>query len=312
MVRPEELRKNEPLIWSTGTGAEVWEMFCAAIGGDVASLARLLDKNPALVRGQHGYLRPLYFAVRENRIGAAALLLERGANPMAFSGGHDGLLEIARDRGYAEMQKLLEDTLARVYGVLPQANAIAAAIRERDLDTLRTLLDASPELLHAGDERGNQPIHWAVMTRQIDAIDELLARGANIDARRVDGARPIQLTNGDYHYRGWQHVPKDTTATPREVLAHLRARGANCDICTAAYIGDLERVGELVDQDRGLANRPSDYVTYYACSGTPLRNAAAGGHMEIVKLLLERGADPNLGEEGIAPRGHARLRYRAQ
>ena len=27
--------------------------------------------------------------------------------------------------------------------------------------------------------------------------------------------------------------------------------------------------------------------------------------MEIVKLLLERGADPNLPEEGIEPRGHA-------
>ena len=53
-----------------------------------------------------------------------------------------------------------------------------------------------------------------------------------------------------------------------------------------------------------LANRVSDYVTYYMGSGTPLRNAGAKGHIEIVKLLLERGADPNLPEEGIAPYGH--------
>src|SRR6185295_17918027 len=67
----------------------------------------------------------------------------------------------------------------------------------------------------------------------------------------------------------------------------------------------LARVRELLDQDPSLANRPSDYVTYYACSGTAIRNAAAAGHLEIVKLLLARGADPNLPEEGIAPRGHA-------
>jgi ankyrin repeat protein len=298
MIRPEALRKDEPLKWSTGAGADVWDMFCAAIAGDVPSLRRLLDKDPSLVRGQHACVTPLYFAVRQNQIGAAAFLLDRGADP-------DGLLDIARDRGYAEMLTLLEATLARVYGVSPQANAIAAAIRERNLAAVRGLLDASPGLLHAAGQRTNQPIHWAVMTRQIDMIDELLARGADIDARRSDGARPIQLTNGDYHYRGWQHVPKDTRTTPREVLAHLRARGAYCDICTAAYIGDLERVKELTNQDPTLANRPSDYVTYYPCSGTPLRNAAAGGHIEIVQLLLERRADPNLGEEGIAPRGHA-------
>lgn len=304
MIRPEELKKDQPLVWSTGTGSDVWGIFQAAIAGDVPSLERLLDKDPSLVRGQFAYLPPLYFAVRENQVQAAAFLLQRGANPMPFTGGHDSLTGMARERGYAEMETLLRDTLARVHGVLPQAGAVAASIRERDLATVRSLLDASPELLHAGDERSNQPIHWAVMTRQIDLIDELLSRGAHINARRSDGARPIQLTNGDYHYRGWRDSPEDT-ATPREVLAHLRARGAYCDICTAAYIGDLARVRELLDQDATLANRPSEYVTYYACSGTPLRNAAAAGNMEIVKLLLERGADPNLPEEGIAPRGHA-------
>ena len=143
------------------------------------------------------------------------------------------------------------------------------------------------------------------MTRQLDMIDELLARGADINARRGDGARPIQLANGDYNFRGWRDAPYDWPTTPQEVRERLRARGAYVDICTASFIGDLERVRELLDEDPSLANRPSDYVTYYVCSGAPLRNAAAAGHIEIVKLLLERGADPNLPEEHIAPRGHA-------
>ena|SRR5690349_5356027 len=49
----------------------------------------------------------------------------------------------------------------------------------------------------------------------------------------------------------------------------------------------------------------SDYVTYYPGSGAPITNAAIGGHVEIVNYLLERGAGPDLPEEGIAPRGHA-------
>jgi ankyrin repeat protein len=304
MIQPEALRKNEPLLWSTGTGTDVWDLFCACITGDLEGVRRLVNKDPSIVRCQFHYRKPLYFAVRENQLAVVEFLLERDPDPIGLA-VNDSLLDIARDRSYAEMEKLLETRLATLHGASPKGETVAEAIRKRDLAKVRTLLDISPELLHAGDKRSNQPIHWAVMVRQIDIIDELLRRGANIDAKRSDGAHPIQLTNGDYHFRGWDRVPKDTAPTPREVYQHLRVCGADCDLCTAAYFGDLERVRELCDREPSLANRPSEYVTYYACSGTPLRNAAAGGHLEIVRLLLERGADPNLPEEGIAPRGHA-------
>ena len=279
-------------------------MFRAAITGDVQTIERLLNRNPRLVRCHYSYRTPLYFAVRENQIGAARFLLEQGADPLSLA-VNDSLLDITRDRGYGEMQKLLEANLAVAQGASPKGNAIAGAIRERNPEKVRSLLDASPELLHTGDERSNQPIHWAVMTRQIDILDELLARGADIDARRFDGARPIHLSNGDYHYRGWRDVPEDVATTPAEALAHLIARGAHVDIWTAAHRGDLNRVRELLDQDPSLANRNSEYNSYYLGCGSPLKNAAAKGHLEIVKLLLERGADPNLPEEGIAPQGHA-------
>ena len=256
------------------------------------------------MRSSHAYRTPLYFAVRENRREVVALLLEHGADPLSLA-VNDSLLEICRDRGYSELESFLETKIAQTQGASPKGEAIAKAIRDHDLEAIRTLLNESPELLHAGDGRSNQPIHWAVMTRQIDVIDELLNRGANIEAMRFDGARPIHLTNGDYYFRGWRDVPRDWPTTSAQVLDHLRARGAYCDINTACHVGDLTRVEELLVKDPSLANRVSEYVTYYPGSGSPLKNAAAKGHIEIVKLLLDCGADPNLPEEGIAPRGHA-------
>ena len=203
------------------------------------------------MRCQYAYRTPLYFAVRENGLDAASFLLDRGTDPIGLP-INDRLVDIARDRGFAEMQKLLESKLARIHNASTAGEPVAAAIRRRDLAGVCGLLDAEPELLHTGDERSNQPIHWAVMTRQIDMIDELLSRGADINAQRFDGARPIQLTSGDYHFRGWRDVPDGVAASPEEVLAHLRACGADYDICTASSIGDLDRVRELLDQDRCL------------------------------------------------------------
>jgi ankyrin repeat protein len=171
------------------------------------------------------------------------------------------------------------------------------------LKGVRGLLDAEPELIGKGDRRSNQPIHWATMTRQPDAIDELLERGADIDARRMDGARPIQVTNGDYFYRGWRDVSRDWPVTPAQVMAHLKARGAFVDLPTACHTGDIERVRELLRQDPSLANRLGEHEGYYLGAGAPLSNAAAVGRMDIVELLLDHGADPNLREEQYAPKG---------
>jgi ankyrin repeat protein len=304
MIRPEALTTTEPLKWSRGRGTDVWDLFCACISGDLATVKKLLAQDPSLARCHFAYRTPLYFAVRENQVDIAAFLLDNGADPLSLA-VNDSLLDICRDRGYTQMATRLEANLANKQQASPKGELVAQAIRDRNLGEVKRLLDAQPDLLHAGDGRSNQPIHWAVMTRQIDIIDELLARGADINAARFDGARPIQLGNGDYYFRGWRDVAQDWPVSPQEIRDHLRARGAHVDICTASYIGDIQRVRELLDQDASLANRPSDYVTYYACAGTPLFNAAAAGHLEIVQLLLDRGADPNLPEVEIAPHGHA-------
>ena len=127
--RPEELKGDGPLLWSSGTGSDVWEMFRASAAGDLEGVRRLVEKDPSLVRCQHEYRTPLSFAVRENRLEVAAFLLDHGAHPFGVGGD---LLETARDRGYAEMEKLLESRYAGLFGVSPKGELLAAAIRERD------------------------------------------------------------------------------------------------------------------------------------------------------------------------------------
>lgn len=208
MYQPDDLKKDEPLLWATGKGTDVWKLFCACIAGDLKAIKRLLKKDPSLARTHYNYRTPIYFAVRENRIAIVKYLMDYTANPLSLA-VNDSLLEICRDRGYAEMEQLLTSTYASKHSASPCGETIAEAIRARDLAAIKRLLDAEPELLHLGDSNSNQPIHWATMTRQLDVIDELLARGADINAARMNGARPIQLTNGDNSFRGWRDVPAD-------------------------------------------------------------------------------------------------------
>src|SRR5206468_2143336 len=159
MTQPDALKKSEPLTWSAGIGRDVWDLFCACIQGNLEMVQRLVAKDPTLVRCHYNYRKPLYFAVRENQLDVAAFLLERDPDPTGLA-VNDSLVDIARDRGYAEMETLLEHRLTNLHGASVRGDAVAAAIRERDLADVRRLLDASPDLLHAGDRGSNQPIHW--------------------------------------------------------------------------------------------------------------------------------------------------------
>ncbi len=158
MTQPDDLKKDEPLLWATGKGTDVWKLFCACISGDLKAVKRLLKKDPSLARTHYAYRTPIYFAVRENQVAVTKYLLTHGADPLSLA-VNDSLLEICRDRGYVEMEQLLAANFSQTKGASTQGELVAAAIRAHDLAKVKGLLDAAPELLHAGDEHSNQPIH---------------------------------------------------------------------------------------------------------------------------------------------------------
>jgi ankyrin repeat protein len=179
MVQPDELRRDEKLLWSPGTGTEVWRLFQACASGDLAAVTHVIDTNPSLVRAHYEYRTPLYFAVRENQIAVATLLLERGAAP--FWNGED-LIEMARIRGHREMESLMESK--RPPGPRrPRhlGSPLVQAVIRGDLETVRSLLESGadpnePEECNAPHGRA---LYSAVYGRHFDIAKLLLERGAN-------------------------------------------------------------------------------------------------------------------------------------
>lgn len=92
--------------------------------------------------------------------------------------------------------------------------------------------------------------------------------------------------------------------TGRNAVAdYLQANGARVDIHTAAYLGDYKSVVLLLDADPSLLNQGHPqhdmgqgngrHLGFYAASAawaTPVCYTIVGGHIEIVELLISRGA----------------------
>src|SRR6187402_1011855 len=110
MRQPAELKSDQKLLWSQGRGTDVWALIQACASGDLEAVRALIAKDRSLARSHYDYRKPLYFAVRENRVDIVRFLLEHDRNPIDLWIDDDPI-EIARDRGYTEMEQLLAHSL---------------------------------------------------------------------------------------------------------------------------------------------------------------------------------------------------------
>jgi ankyrin repeat protein len=98
-------------------------------------------------------------------------------------------------------------------------------------------------------------------------------------------------------------TPRDAVITQRpcdEAAARLLiARGATYDLPIAAALGDIEQVRAMLDADprRLREARPNARLALSA--------AAEFGHLDVLKLLLDRGADPTWPDLHDSTRGAA-------
>ena len=177
----------------------------------------------------------------------------------------------------------------------------AKSIKDEDLQTIQD------DIKNGVDVNGRlpgltfKPIHVAVNTGNLDIVKLLLDNGASInDGEGFGGYTPLHHAAN----RKKKHDSMEINAKLIDIANLLIDRGANMRIYSddnntpldlAARNGDLEMVELLIN--RG-ANLFSDGDPFY--SEKALHHASENGHLPIVKYLVKRGYPVNriIGEVG--------------
>ena len=162
--------------------------------------------------------------------------------------------------------------------------------------------------------------------------DDLFALIATTDVRAVRGLledQPWLATDRDED--GVSALMRARYQMDRGLVAAVRAHVAELDVFESAAFGDLDRLSELLATEPDLVNAtsgdgftPLHLAAFFGqtdsvrlllargaepdvrgqgwMTGTALSAAAAGGHTAIVLLLLEVGVDPNVQQaQGFTP-----------
>jgi ankyrin repeat protein len=156
------------------------------------------------------------------------------------------------------------------------------AVRDGNVMLVKSLLESGADA-NATYENGLTPIYFAYKP---EIVDLLISHGAKLNIRdRAILQSPIEEA-AEQCYRF-----ADNRDTWRIIVAKMRDAGAEYTIDTAIYLNDVPFVEKRLAADASWVNKRR------GTQRVPLRLAAGTGRVEICKLLLEHGADPNAFEE---------------
>jgi ankyrin repeat protein len=267
-VRSDELATVSQLI-RAGAKANaanrygVTPLTLAAGTGSLAVLEALLKAGAdARVTGPEGETA-LMIAARTGRVEVVRLLLARGADVHAKERwyGQTALMWAAAENHAAVVKALIDA------GATLNARANVLEAPKREISDFRTDKNgaALQTLLTTFPKGGLTPLLFAARQGSSDAVRVLADAGADLNLGDPDGITPMVLAirNGFY----------DTAAA-------LVEKGANVNAADAAGRTPLYMAVDMHSLD-WIQNRPAPQSTGTLDS------------LDLVKLLLERGADPN-------------------
>jgi hypothetical protein len=162
----------------------------------------------------------------------------------------------------------------------PAEVSIHEAAMNGDLATVKKLLEQNPALLEARDEdEGVTPLAYAAGFSRMEVLEFLVARGADVNARDPRGVSPLLLA---------------VYTEQMQALRFLLDNGADVKAPGPSGMGPLHFAVKESPEIAGLLiQRKADVGARDDYGNTALILAARAGVQDVVRLLVESGADVN-------------------
>lgn len=290
-------------------------IFSAVATADTDAIRQLISRSPGdLARRMdmaNRRRRPLHLAVIKKQPASLVALLDLGANRESLDEAGFSALDQAALIGEEEMARILLDRGAKVR--LPAAICLG---RTRDIERL---LRRDPDGLKPGGRWGNLILRASERAPGA-VIETLIQAGASVDVRddpktSVDstfGYTPLHaaafygnlsaasvLLKHCASVRAREEKYHGTPAGWANYAGHSEVRDLilrePVDIMEAVEYGLTQRAKTILEEDRGVLDRSFEHYPLYPLYAegwhTPLAFAVTRNQEEIVRLLLDGGAD---------------------
>uniref|UniRef100_A0A915CZ52 Uncharacterized protein n=1 Tax=Ditylenchus dipsaci TaxID=166011 RepID=A0A915CZ52_9BILA len=298
----------------------------AAEAGEIEITKELLKHLEIVDLRNNNNLTALHFAADNNQKAIVKLLLEAGAdvnakgndlsNPTANTAVITPL-HFAVIKGYADVAKILIDSEADVNALGPQNTtpllyAISGNHTELSILLLKSganpyaaiTISMDPALTYERDWQNLTPLHIAILENQEQIAVELIDAGADVNATIRYGNTPLEVAPMGSEKLLENRVSVEAKDDKNRTPLHLAAQNGNIEIVdallgagsdvnsTANYPDDAPEIPAKVTPLH-LAASKSHLEAKDARYLTALHVAARDHHKDIVKYLLEQGANVN-------------------
>ena len=281
--------------------SETFEEFHEAAKKDqVKKLQKLLSKDGNRLEKRDTYQRtPLHSAARFGALSAARFLLERGADPNVKDESDNTPLHLASTFRHDDIIHLLIQHKADVNMLNAQGQApLCLASMYGNAASITSLL-AGEAKINIRNPEGNTPLHITAIYRTHDNLDEILKADPEIDTVNSEGYTPLQLA-----------VRRSYNEKVVELLlrhdADLNIPDPTGKNVLLASVGSNQKdyIRMLVSKGIDINSQDDDGNTslHYPLSNVIRDKRYLPYSKEIVKVLIEEGADPHIkNKDGKSP-----------